>query len=179
MSNFQFGVPKFFGSQNKELSEAVEPLYSAMGSIYNNFLYACGVITPPITSFHGLATSPGLETCQPQNLNRFYCTAGEDLAAGKLVYTYLDGETLKVAKAIGGTSGHKAIGYVNYGGSSGDIVELIIGFGFIPVSGAAVGTEYYLSDSSAGSFSPTAPGSGVIQVVGTCVAPDTIYVHCF
>lgn len=178
MSNFSFNVPRSYSGSDRDISDAVDPLYSAMRIVYNNFVYSCGVITPPSSDFPSRLTDPA-GMCQPQNLNRFFCLAGENITAGKLVYLYLDSGTLKAKLAVGGAYGKKAVGYVNYGGTTGETLELILGFGVLPVAGAAPETEYYLSDSSAGSLSPTAPGSGVIQLLATGIAEDLVYIHCF
>jgi len=177
MSNFSFNILRSYNGPEKDISEAVDPLYSGMRMVYNNFLYSCGVITPPLSDFPSRLADPA-GMCQPQNLNRFFCVAGEDITAGKLAYLYLDGSTLKAKMAIGGASGKRAVGYVNYGGSTGETLELILGFGVLPVTGAVPETLYYLSDASAGSLSPTAPGSGVIQQLATGIATDLVYIHC-
>lgn len=178
MSSFSLNLPRSANTSDPKLLAVVDPLYSAMGSIYNNFVYACGVITPPISQFSYLADTPG-GSISIHNLNRMYCEAGEVLALGNLIYLYLDGDVLKAKLAIGGAGNKRAVGYVNYPATIGTVAELIIGSGVVQIGGAIPESQYYLSDATPGGITDTAPSSGLVQIIGTGIATDLLYFHCF
>lgn len=178
-SHFYFPVPRFPDTSDPRFQEMLEPIYVAFHAIYNDFVYACGTISPPENEYSRLAET-FWKTCQPQNLNRFFVLAYENLAFGTPVHFFKDSGTLKVKKAQGGAGSLKASGYINTPGgvTAGNYVEVIVGTGLLAFSGAVVGQEYWLS-STAGTISISAPGSGLVQKVGRGIADDYIYFNFF
>jgi len=178
-SHFYFPTPRFPDAGDPKLQEILEPIYLAFHAIYNNFVYACGTVSPPEAEYSRLAET-FWKTCQPQNLNRFFVIAHENLAFGAPVHFFLDLGVLKVRRAQGGSGNLKASGYINTPGgvTAGAPGEVIVGTGLLAFSGAVVGQEYWLS-TVAGTISVAPPGSGLIQKVGRGIATDYIYFNFF
>lgn len=179
MSNYSLSLPKLPDADDAELYAQLEPLYLALHSVHNNFLYSCGVNRVLATEYQRYKASPSL--LQPQNLNRLIVTAAESLPFGSLVSLELAGGIVKAKLAKGGpTDPLAAIGYCNVtdGAANGSLCEVVIAMGVINVVGITVGTKYYLS-TTAGTISSTPPGSGLIQPVGWGILPDYIYLSLF
>lgn len=178
-SHFYFPVPKFPDTQDPKMQEILTPIYVAFHAIYNDFVYACGVVSPPVGEYSSLAETPW-KTCQPQNLNRMFVLAYEALPFGCPAHFFKDAGVLKVKKAQGGAGSLKASGYVNTPGgvNAGDYCEVVIGTGFLAFLGATVGQEYWLS-TTAGNLQTSAPGSGLVQKVGRCIVDGYIYFNFF
>lgn len=178
-THFYFPVPKYPDSSDPRAVELLEPIYKAFNAIYNDFVYSCGVVSPPIGEYERLAET-NWKSCQPQNLNRFFVKAYEALAFGMPVHFFKDAGELKVKKAQGGAGSLKASGYVNTPGgiTANAFCEVIVGSGLLPITGATVGQEYWLS-TTAGNLSTAAPGSGLVQKVGRCIADDYVYMNFF
>lgn len=179
-SYFSFPVPKVPQTSDPKLAEVMEPVYTAFSAIYNNFVYSCGTISLPSSEYTRLASLPQ-GTLQPQNLNRLIVAADGPLPFGTLVKLVEVSGTVVASPAIGGLGGARAIGYCNVPGGvvSGSFAEIIVGSGLLGVAGAAVGTKYYLSDTTAGTLALTAPVDGIIQPVGFGVLPNYIYTNFF
>ena len=172
---FSFPIAKVPNSSDEKLNEALQPIYTALLAIYNDFVYSCGVLPLPASEYSRLA-AVGHFTCQPQNLNRLIVVAKEDLAFGSLIALEEVAGVLKAKLAVGGAGGIRAIGYVNTPGTilTDSYCEIILGVGLLGVSGAVVGTQYYLG-TTPGTLSATPPGSGLLQVVGVGVMADRVY----
>lgn len=172
---FSFPIAKVPNSPDEKLNDALQPIYTALLAIYNDFVYSCGVLPLPASEYSRLS-SVGHFTCQPQNLNRMVVTAKEDLEFGSLIALEDISGTVKAKLAEGGTGAIRAVGYVNTPGSTAtdSLCEIIVGTGLLGVSGATVGTVYYLGVTP-GTISSIAPGSGLIQPVGVGIMPDRVY----
>ena len=179
MTTYSLPLPKLPDTDDPKLYNQLEPIYLALHSVNNNFLYSCGVSRIPGIEYAKYKESPLL--VQPQNLNRLIVTAAETLVFGNLVGLELVAGVVKAKLAKGGpTDAVPALGYCNMpdGAATGTVCEVIISTGLLNVVGATVGTKYYLSDT-AGTISSTPPGSGLIQPVGWGILPDYIYISCF
>ena len=178
MTYFSFPLPKVPDTQDPKLTEALQPIYNALFAIYNDFVYSCGAISPPSSEYERLVANPD-NLLQPQNLNRLICTAKENLAFGSMIALEDVAGVVKAKLAKGGTTPIRAIGYCNTPGGvlAEDKCEVIVVAGLLAVSGATVGTVYYLS-AAAGSISTAAPTSGLVQWVGFGVAPGLVYINC-
>lgn len=175
MSEYYLALPKLPDVEDPKLYNLLEPVYLAIHSVGNNFLYSCGTSRIAGSEYSRLNQSPAL--VQPHNLNRLIVTAAEALAFGSLVNLALVGSVVKASLAKGGpTDAKRAMGYCNVpGGVAADaLVEIIVGTGLLGVSGATVGTVYYLG-TTAGTISTSAPGSGLVQYVGVGILPDQVY----
>lgn len=179
-SYFNFPVPKVPQTSDPKLSEVMEPIYAAFSAIYNNFVYACGTVSPPSSEFARLASLPQ-GTLQPQNLNRLVVAASGALPFGSLVKLVDTAGVITAQTAIGGLGGARAIGYCNVPGGviSGEWAEIIVGSGLLAVAGATVGAKYYLSGTLAGAIALTPPAEGIIQPIGFGVLPNYIYTNFF
>lgn len=177
MSDYYLALPKLPDVQDPKLYELLEPLYFALHSIGNNFLYSCGTARLAGSEYNKYLASPSL--VQPQNLNRLIVTAGVALDFGSLIGLELVGDVVTAKLAKGGpTDSLRAVGYCNVPGgvAMGSLCEVIIGVGLLGVSGATVGTGYYLSET-AGTVGTFPPGSGLVQFVGVGILPDYIYLR--
>lgn len=178
---FNFPIPKVPENTDPKVADLLEPIYAGFNAIYNNFVYSCGVISPPTTEYARLATVP-TGTLQPQNLNRLYVAANGALPFGTLVQL-IDSAGVVTAKAAkGGLAGDaaRAIGYCNTPGGviSGEYAEIIVGSGLLGVAGVSVGTKYWLSETP-GALALTPPASGIIQPVGFGVLPNYVFLNFF
>jgi len=180
-SYFNFPVPKVPENSDPKLADLLEPIYVAFNAIYNNFVYSCGVVSPPVTEYARLSTVPA-GTLQPQNLNRLYVAADGPLPFGTLVQLVGIAGVVVAKAAIGGTAigAARAIGYCNTAGGvlSGEFAEIIVGSGLLGVAGVSVGTKYWLS-STPGALALAAPAEGIIQPVGYGVLPNYIFLNFF
>ena len=180
-SYFNFPIPKVPENSDPKLSDLLEPIYAAFNAIYNNFVYSCGVVSPPTTEYARLSTVP-TGTLQPQNLNRLYVAADGPLPFGTLVQLVNISGVVVARAAKGGAAGDaaRAIGYCNTAGGvvSGAYAEIIVGSGLLGVAGVTVGTKYYLSETP-GALALTAPAAGIIQPVGYGVLPNYVFLNFF
>jgi hypothetical protein len=178
MTYFNFPVPKVADSPDPALNEALSPIYTALLSIYNDFVYSCGVISPPESEYARLSLQPTY-TLQPQNANRIIVKANAVLRAFDLIALELSGSEIKAKKAQGGPANIRAIGYCMSTGpcAVGDLIEVILGAGILGVSGATVGTLYYLA-ATAGLATAVAPAA-LTQKIGYGILPNYIYVNFF
>lgn len=180
-SYFNFPVPKVPENSDPKLADLLEPIYAGFNAIYNNFVYSCGVISPPTSEYARLSTVP-TGTLQPQNLNRLYVLANGPLPFGTLVKLIDSSGTVLAEAAKGGlvSGAARAIGYCNTPGGvdSGAYAEIIVGSGLLGVAGVTVGTKYYLSETP-GALALSPPAAGIIQPVGYGVLPNYVFLNFF
>lgn len=102
-------------------------------------------------------------------------TASENLAAGDFVNVWNDSGTAKVRKADGSTSGKYAHGFVLASVTSGQTALVYFEGPNTAITGATPG-EVFLSASTAGSYTSTAPtGAGkTVQKLGVAVSATVI-----
>jgi hypothetical protein len=96
--------------------------------------------------------------------------AGENVAAGAMVYIKSDG---KVWNASAASGGNQAQGWVNDAFTTGQTATVYLGNGRnTGVAGLSVGSRYYLSTSSAGGVQSAVPtGAGnLAQFIGNASA---------
>lgn len=102
--------------------------------------------------------------------------ASENLAAGDFVNIWNSGGNLRVRKADGGTSPKRADGFVLSAVTSGQNATVYHEGQNNQLSGLTVGSEYFLSDSTAGGVTATpVSGAGKLhQSLGKAVSTTTI-----
>lgn len=102
--------------------------------------------------------------------------AGENLAAGDFVYIDSAGDVFKAdASAIA----KAAIGYVLAAVTSGQPATVYFDDANTGVSGLTVGSKYFLSGTTPGAITTTAPTTSthIVQVVGVAHATTAIHVN--
>lgn len=102
--------------------------------------------------------------------------AGENLAAGDMVYIDSAGDVFKAdASAIA----KKAIGYVLDAVTSGQPATVYFDDANTSVTGLTVGSKYYLSGSTPGAITTTAPTTSghIVQEVGVAHATTAIHIR--
>lgn len=102
--------------------------------------------------------------------------AGENLSAWDLVYFYDDAGTRKVKKAIATSRTTLAVGYVKESASTGSNVTVYTS-GYVTASGLNYGSPIFLSNTTAGKVTQTAPTTGFIQEVGIVISPTSFKFH--
>lgn len=98
--------------------------------------------------------------------------ASEALAAGDLVNIWDNAGTPNVRKADASTSGKEAVGFVLAGVTSGAIATVYFEGTITGLTGLTAGTRYYLSATTPGQTTTTAPATTgqVVQYVGRAVS---------
>lgn len=96
----------------------------------------------------------------------------EIIAAGDMVNVWDDAGTAKVRKADGSTTGKEAVGFVLEGAASGASVAVYFEGVVTGLSGLTPGARYYLSASTPGLITATAPSASgnVVQFVGRALS---------
>ncbi len=105
--------------------------------------------------------------------------AYEDLNAGDFVNFFDDSGTVKVRKADASTQGKTADGFVLAAVTAGNNATVYLSGTNTQLSGLSGGSYYYLSATTPGGVSATAPtGSGqVVQRLGKAVSDTEISFH--
>lgn len=106
--------------------------------------------------------------------------ASENLATGDFVNFWNDGGTLKVRKAdASGGNAKKADGYVLAGVTAPASATVYYGNVNNQCSGLSIGTVYYLSGSSAGLPTATAPSTAthIVQRLGKALSATSMLVE--
>ena len=119
------------------------------------------------------------DTIHSQNTNRLYVEYSEDVGLGEFVTLWNDAGTLKAKKAGGVVWAGDCRGYCSVGGgvTAGNFGEVIL-FGLHPlVAGATPGTLYYISNTTAGTITPTKPATSgnTIQPIGYALAYNILF----
>ena len=102
--------------------------------------------------------------------------ASESLAAGDLVNVWNDSGTEKVRKADATSEGKEVSGFVLSGVSSGASALVYLEGRITGLSGKTPGARQYLSASSPGAMTETAPSSAgnVVQFVGVAISATVV-----
>lgn len=102
--------------------------------------------------------------------------ASENLAAGDFVNVFDDSGTPKVRKADASTGGKRAHGFVKAAVTAGQTVDVYFDGGNSSLTGLTGGTRYFLSASSPGAATATAPSAAgnLLQYIGTAFSSTTI-----
>lgn len=102
-------------------------------------------------------------------------TAGENLAAGDLIYVNSSGEAFK---ADANSEAKEAIGFVLSSITAAATGDIYLGSGIITgLTGLTAGARYYLSASTAGGVATTKPSGAndIIQQVGFALSSTELY----
>jgi len=114
-----------------------------------------------------------------QNGNRIYALYSETCGYGTIVNLYNDAGTPKIRKANATDNTKPAIGYcsVGTGVTAGNYGEVILG-GLYIVSGATIGTIYYLSTVS-GQLTSTKPAASgnIVQSIAYALSTTELYLR--
>lgn len=107
------------------------------------------------------------------NIDSVTATSGEALLAGDLVYIDSAGEVVKASAASGG---NEAIGFVLDAVPTATSVTVYFEGRNTGLSALTVGTRYFLSDTTAGAVTDTAPTdtNELVQFVGRAISATTI-----
>lgn len=102
-------------------------------------------------------------------------TAGEALSAGDFVYVDSSGEVRKADASASGAS-KVAVGFVLEAVSSGNNATVYLEGNNDALSSLTAGTRYFLSASSPGAVTTTAPSTAghVVQYIGVAINATTI-----
>lgn len=102
-------------------------------------------------------------------------TASENLAAGDLVNVWNDSGTAKVRKADA-SNGRRASGFVLSSVTSGNPATVYFEGTITGLSSLTIGSVYYLSASTAGGITETAPTTAthIVQEVGVATSATTL-----
>lgn len=101
-------------------------------------------------------------------------TAYEALTAGDYVNIFSDSGTVKVRKAVANAAGKEANGFVLSAVSSGATATVYCEGTNTALTGLTAGTQYFLSDATAGAVTATAPTAGIIQKIGRAASATSI-----
>lgn len=98
--------------------------------------------------------------------------ASETLAAGNLVQIWNDAGTAKVRKADASAAGKEATGFVLAGANVAENATVYFEGTITGLSGLTPGARYYLSDTTPGAVTDTAPSAtgAVIQYIGRAIS---------
>lgn len=101
-------------------------------------------------------------------------TASEAVSSGDYIYVQPSGE---IAKADATSQAKKAIGFAIEAGASGAQVKIQFDDSNANLSGLTPGTVYYLSATTAGAVTDTAPTDAghIVQSIGTALDATTIH----
>lgn len=105
--------------------------------------------------------------------------ASEALVAGNFVNLWDDSGTLKARKADATTIDKKADGYVRDNADADEEVNVYVEDWNDKLSGLTLGAEYFLSDSTPGGVTATAPSTGthIVQYLGKAVSATKLIVE--
>lgn len=102
--------------------------------------------------------------------------ASETLAAADIVNVWNDAGTAKARKADGSASGKECVGFVLAGAASGANATVYFEGTITGLSGLTPGTRYYLSATTPGQVTDTAPSTSgnVVQYIGRAISATEI-----
>lgn len=106
----------------------------------------------------------------------FVLPAFENLAAGDKVNIFSDSGTAKVRKASAASTPKEAHGFVLAAVTAGNNATVYTSDENTQLTGLTVGADYYLSATTAGGITSTAPSGSnqMVQYVGTAISATTI-----
>lgn len=119
------------------------------------------------------------DTLLAHQLNRLYVVAGEALSFGSFVNLYNDAGTLKARKGNSTTYLKPAGGFCSVvgGAALGDVTEVILGAGILPIIGIAPSQSIYLSTTGGvASVTPDTAAGHLEQFLGFGIETDVAYV---
>lgn len=167
-------VPDNF--QNNEVRAAVRMFINVAQNLQRAIEQYVGITQKDVSLWQTLQPS---DTLLAHQTNRLYVVTDEDLVFGNFIYLYDDAGTLKVKKADSSVLTKPARGFCNVVGGTltGDVTEIIVGQGILPLSGIAPGQEVYLSTTpGVGSATPDTAAGHLEQFLGFGVATDVAYI---
>lgn len=165
-----YGVPDELNEQFQAIFNAIRIIQQKVGD-----LSGAGVLDP--TNY--LALSPLFsESIQIQRMQAIIVVASEAIAANDFVNLW-NSSGLKVRKAYSTTIGSRAWGWAPQAIANGAAGIIYLFSGYQVGSGLTVGTTYYLSATTPGGITTTAPvASGTIkQEVGIALSTTELLIQ--
>lgn len=129
-----------------KIRSALVEVYAAIQNIIQALVNNTGIGQQPVQFWNLLAATPSVSILSG-NLGRLYVVAGEPIPFGAAVALYNNAGVLTARNANATNNTKICRGFCStIGGMTiGNVGEVIIGTGVVPITGLTVGANYYLS----------------------------------
>jgi hypothetical protein len=156
-SPIDIGLPNNPESVPDELLDVFSSLFNAIRILQDSLGKFTGQQTQDTTNFLAIAQA-FRDTLNVGRMTAIQVVSGDTISAGHMVNLYdAGGNVLKVRRADATVIAKRAHGYVDRAYVAGDLVAVYLWTGYLGSSGLNAGTTYYLSSSTPGAITATAP----------------------